>query len=217
MSWILNNIPMMTDLVIQHLLLCIPAIILSFLIAIPIGRLAFSVPLIGRVLTSISSLLYTIPALPLLIIIPLIFGTPLRSPVTVIIALVVYGVALMARSATDAFGSVDAQLRDTAVAMGYSKARIFWQVDLPLAAPLLISGLRVVTVSTIGLVTIGALIGIPSLGSLLTDGFQRAIVIEVVCGIVLTMLIALLLDTALGLVERLLLPWSQVDQGHGGQ
>ena len=216
MSWILNNIPMMTDLVIQHLLLCIPAIILSFLIAIPIGRLAFSVPLIGRVLTSISSLLYTIPALPLLIIIPLIFGTPLRSPVTVIIALVVYGVALMARSATDAFGSVDAQLRDTAVAMGYSKARIFWQVDLPLAAPLLISGLRVVTVSTIGLVTIGALVGIPSLGSLLTDGFQRVIVIEVVCGIVLTMLIALLLDTALGLVERLLLPWAQADQGHGG-
>lgn len=216
MSWIIDNIPMMTGLVIEHLLLCLPAIVLSFVIAIPIGRLAFNYPILGRALTSIFSLLYTIPALPLLVIIPLIFGTSLRSPATVIIALVVYGVALMARTATDAFGSVDAQLRDTAVAMGYSNSRIFWQVDLPLAAPLLISGLRVVTVSTIGLVTIGALVGIPSLGSLLTDGFQRSIVIEVVCGIVLTMLIALILDNLLGLAQRLLLPWSLADQAQGG-
>lgn len=216
MSWIIDNIPMMTGLVIEHLLLCLPAIVLSFVIAIPIGRLAFNYPILGRALTSFFSLLYTIPALPLLVIIPLIFGTSLRSPATVIIALVVYGVALMARTATDAFGSVDAQLRDTAVAMGYSNSRIFWQVDLPLAAPLLISGLRVVTVSTIGLVTIGALVGIPSLGSLLTDGFQRSIVIEVVCGIVLTMLIALILDNLLGLAQRLLLPWSLADQAQGG-
>lgn len=216
MNWITQNSEMIAEMVYRHLLLSVPAIVLSFLIAIPIGRIAFLYPKIGRTLTNISSLLYTIPALPLLVMIPILFGTSLRSPATVIIALVVYGVALMARTATDAFGSVDAQLRDTAVAMGYSPTRIFWKVDFPLAAPLLISGLRVVTVSTIGLVTIGALVGIPSLGSLLTDGFQRGIVIEVVTGIVLTMTIALILDALLGLSQRVLLPWTRAESAQSG-
>ncbi|WP_336249075.1 ABC transporter permease [Stomatohabitans albus] len=207
---------MILELLVQHLLLSIPAIVLSFVIAIPIGRIAFNYPKIGRVLTNMASLLYTIPALPLLIIIPILFGTSLRSYSTVIIALVVYGVALMARSATDAFGAVDPQLRDTALAMGYSKMRIFWQVDLPLAAPLLLSGLRVVTVSTIALVTIGALVGISSLGSLLTDGFQRGIVVEVLTGTLLTMAIALVLDVLLGSSRGLLLPWTKATPESAG-
>lgn len=118
-------------------------------------------------------------------------------------------VALMVRSAADAFGAVDQKTRDAAVAVGYSPRSIFWTVDLPLATPVLLSGLRVVTVSTIGLVTIGALIGIPSLGSLLTDGFQRGITAEVVTGLLCTVVLALLLDALLLVFGRAITPWNR--------
>ena len=96
---------------------------------------------------------------------------------------------------------------DSAVAPGYSRTRILWGVDLPLATPVLVSGIRVVTVSTVGLVTIGALIGIPSLGTLLTDGFKRDIMAEVGTGIAATVLLALVLDAVVLLAGRVLTPW----------
>jgi osmoprotectant transport system permease protein len=126
-----------------------------------------------------------------------------------IIALSIYGVALLVRSAEDAFASVDPQVRDAAIAVGNSPRSVFWRVDLPLAIPVLISGIRVVTVSTIALVTIGALIGVSGLGTLLTDGFQRGIVAEVATGVVATIVLALLLDGLLLIVERLLTPWTR--------
>ena len=98
-------------------------------------------------------------------------------------------------------------MRDSAVALGYSRTRILWGVDLPLATPVLVSGIRVVTVSTVGIVTIGALIGIPSLGTLLTDGFKRDIMAEVGTGIAATVLLALVLDAVVLLAGRVLTPW----------
>ena len=93
----------------------------------------------------------------------------------------------MARSAADAFGSVDDGVRQSATAVGYSSWQRFWQVELPLAGPVLLAGLRVVAVSTIALVTVGAIVGVQSLGYYFTDGYQRHIVFEVLTGLVLTM------------------------------
>jgi osmoprotectant transport system permease protein len=84
---------------------------------------------------------------------------------------------------------------------------MFWRVDLPLALPVILAGVRVVTVSTISLATIGALVGIAGLGSLLTDGFQRGITSEVVVGILVTAILALALDGLLLLTGRILAPW----------
>lgn len=209
MTWLTTNWQQVVGLIWAHLALSVPAIAISVVVAIPIGRLAYRKPAIGGSLLSITSLLYAIPALPMLIIIPAGFGFSLRSSWTMIIALSVYGVALMVRSAADAFGAVDQKTRDAAVAVGYSPRSIFWTVDLPLATPVLLSGLRVVTVSTIGLVTIGALIGIPSLGSLLTDGFQRGITAEVVTGLLCTVVLALLLDALLLVFGRAITPWNR--------
>lgn len=209
MTWLTMNWQQVVGLIWAHLALSVPAIAISVVVAIPIGRLAYRKPAIGGSLLSITSLLYAIPALPVLIIIPAVFGFSLRSSWTMIIALSVYGVALMVRSAADAFGAVDQKTRDAAVAVGYSPRSIFWTVDLPLATPVLLSGLRVVTVSTIGLVTIGALIGIPSLGSLLTDGFQRGITAEVVTGLLCTFVLALLLDALLLVFGRAITPWNR--------
>lgn len=209
MNWLTANWQQVLELTRDHLLLSVPAILISVLVAVPIGRLAYRRPRIGGPLLGAATLLYAIPALPLLIIIPAILGIPLRSQATMIIALSVYGVALLVRTAADAFSSVDPRVRDAAIAIGNSPRSVFWRVDLPLAIPVLLSGIRVVTVSTIGLVTIGALIGVPSLGSLLTDGFQRGIAAEVATGVIATVLLALLLDAALLALGRLVTPWTR--------
>lgn len=209
MTWLALNWQQVVTLAVAHLLLSGPAIVISVLIAVPIGRLAFRRPRIGGAVSATATLLYAIPALPLLIIIPAIAGTPLRSSATMILALSVYGVALLTRTAADALSSVDAGVRTAAVAVGHSPRSVFWRIDLPLAVPVLIGGIRVMAVSTVGLVTIGALIGVPSLGTLLTDGFQRGIAAEVATGVIATVVLALLIDAALVLTGRLLAPWAK--------
>lgn len=209
MSWFLDNWQWVAELTWIHIKLCIPAIALAVLIAVPLGYVGFRWPRVGGPVASFTSLLYAIPALPLIIVLPMLLGTTLRSPVTIVAALTIYGVALLVRNATDAFGSVDSFARESARAMGMSRWASFWKVELPLAGPVLLSGIRVVSVSTISLATIGALVGMPSLGSLLTDGFQRGILGEVLSGIVMTVVLALVMDALLLLLGRILLPWSR--------
>lgn len=207
MNWLGQNWERLGELILNHVALSVPAIVISVLVAVPIGRLAFRRPIVGGPVLGAASLLYAVPALPLLVVIPALAGLSPRSPWVMVIALSLYGIALLVRTSSDAFAAVDRTVREGALAVGHSPASVFWRVDLPLALPVLIPGIRVVTVSTISLVTIGALIGVPSLGSLLTDGFQRGIMPSVVTGVVATVVLALLLDGLLLLVGRLLTPW----------
>ena len=135
MSWFTANLPWVSSLLRDHLLLALPPIVLSILIAVPIGRLAYRRPRLGGLLLETSTLLYAVPSLPLLILIPAIIGTPLRSSATMIVALTIYGVALLVRFAADAFSSVEPAVRESAVAIGYSSRSLLWRVDLPLAIP----------------------------------------------------------------------------------
>lgn len=202
--------PEVLDLLRAHVLLSVPAIVISVLVAVPVGLFAARHPRVGNTVVQVTSLAYTIPALPMLVIVPFIVAVPLRSQINVIIALCVYGIALIVRTATDAFRSVPEEVRTAAVAQGMSPSQIAWKVDMPLAIPVLISGLRVLCVSTVGLVTIGALIGVSSLGSLFTDGFQRNITAEVVVGIVSVVLLAVLFDVACLILQRLCTPWTRL-------
>ncbi|WLF42856.1 ABC transporter permease [Corynebacterium diphtheriae] len=207
--WLMHAWPEVLDLLRAHVLLSVPAIVISVLVAVPVGLFAARHPRVGNTVVQVTSLAYTIPALPMLVIVPFIVAVPLRSQINVIIALCVYGIALIVRTATDAFRSVPEEVRTTAVAQGMSPSQIAWKVDMPLAIPVLISGLRVLCVSTVGLVTIGALIGVSSLGSLFTDGFQRNITAEVVVGIVAVVLLAVLFDVACLILQRLCTPWTR--------
>lgn len=207
MNWLAQNWAQVGELAWEHLRLCLPAIALAVIIAVPIGRLSFRFGRLGGALTSTATLLYAIPALPMLIVVPAVAGVPLRSPANMVITLTLYGIALLVRSAADGFASVDRAVRDSSVAIGHSPLAAFWRVDLPLALPVILAGVRVVAVSTVSLVTVGALIGVSSLGTLLTDGFQRGIFAEVLTGIVATIALALLVDAALLLLGRALMPW----------
>ncbi|WP_249666105.1 ABC transporter permease [Nocardioides faecalis] len=209
MSWLSLNRDFVLEMTLQHLRLAAPAIAISVVVAVLLGRIAWRWPRAGAVVLGAAGLLYSVPALPLLIVIPVLLGIPLRSGLTLVVALAVYGTALLAGTAAEAFRSVDPRVREAAEAMGYSRTGLLLRVDLPLALPVLLSGIRVISVSTVSLVTIGALVGIPSLGNLLTDGFQRGIQAEIVTGVVATMALAVLLDLVLVGLGIVLTPWNR--------
>lgn len=209
MNWVLANLDLIGRLSLEHLRLSVVPIVLGFVLAIPLGWVAWRLRITGAVLLTVAGLLYTIPSIALIVALPAIIGTSLLSESNVTIALTLYAVAIMARSVAEALGSVDAGTRQAAVAMGYSSWRRFWGVDFPLAGPVLLAGLRVVAVSTIALVTVGALVGIDSLGYLFTNGYQRRIIPEILAGLVVTMALALIVDGLLVLVGRALMPWTR--------
>lgn len=216
MSWLSNNLDLILALSLQHIRLSIPPIVLGFLIAIPLGFVAHRYQLTRGIILTVSGVLYTIPSLALFVILPPTLGISFLSEVNVTIALTIYAVALMSRTVADALTSVDPAVRQSATALGYSSWRRFWTVEFPLAGPVLLAGLRVVAVSTVSLVTVGILIGVQSLGYLFTNGFQRRIIEEIFAGVVMTVVVALLIDLALVLLGRALMPWTR-PQGTAGK
>ncbi len=212
MNWLINNYESIAPLLLNHLRLSVVPIVAGFAIAVPLGWLAWRFHLTRGLLLTLAGLLYTIPSLALFAILPPLLGLPYLSEINVTIALTIYAVALMARSAADAFGSVDSDVRQSATAVGYSGWQRFWAVELPLAGPVLLAGLRVVVVSTIALVTVGVLVGVKSLGLLFIDGSQRQIPFEVLTGVVLTMALALLIDGLLVIAGRMVMPWTRSDR-----
>jgi osmoprotectant transport system permease protein len=211
MTWIFANFEQIVMLTRDHILLSIPPILLGFILAVPIGYIAHRYRVSRGVLLTVSGLLYTIPSLALVVAMPAILGTKILDPLNLIATLTIYAIALMVRTATDAFDSVSPDVRQSATAMGYGPWSRFWKVELPLAGPVLLAGLRVVSASTVSLVTLGALVGLSGLGYLFTDGYQRSFATEIFTGVVLTVVIAVVFDLLLILLGRVVLPWAKIE------
>lgn len=216
MSWVWSNLDLVLALTLRHAALSVPPILLGFLLSVPLGYLCFRFGLGGPVFRVVSrtvlvvcALLYTIPSIPLFVTLPAVTGRSLLDPANVVIALTIYALALMVSVACDAFVSVDEDTRRAATAVGHDGWQRFLRVDLPLAGPVLLSGVRVVSVSTISLLTVGQLIGVTTLGYLFTNGFQRRITEEILTGIVAVVVIAVVFDVLLVLIGRLLMPWTR--------
>lgn len=212
MTWVANNAQWIAHLVWLHLWLSVSAILVSVLIAVPVGWMVNRHKLTREALIALISVIYAVPSLPMFIVIPAITGVSMRSAAAVVIVLSIYGVALLQRTAADAFAAVPQEVLGSATAMGYSPWQKFWRIELPLAGSIIIAGLRVVVVNTVSLVTVGAVIGIQSIGTLFTDGFQRGIIAEVVTGLVLTIVLALALDALTVLAGWLLFPWKRAER-----
>ena len=209
MDWVLSHLDDIGRLTVTHIVLCVPAIVIGFVVSVPLGYAASRSSVARGVLLTLGNILYTIPGIALVVLVPVTLGLQILNPANVTIALLVYAVAIMVRSAADAFVSVSADVRQSATAQGYSSSQRFWRVELPLAGPVLLAGIRVVSVSTISLATVGALVGIPSLGTFFTDAFQRNFALEAVVGLVLVLLLAAVFDLLLSLLGRALMPWTR--------
>ena len=211
MEWFLGHTDQVLRLTLLHLVQSIVPLVLGVIIAVPLAALVRSSKrLRGAVLTT-GSLLYTIPSLALFVTLPAILGTRILDISNIIIALTIYAVALMLRVSVDAFDSVDNSVRQAAVAMGYRPLRRFLTVDLPLSVPVLFAGLRVVSVSNISMVSVGALIGVENLGYFFRDGLRRYFLTEIVVGIIATLVLAFLMDLVFVLLQRALTPWLRAD------
>ena len=208
MDWVWASRAELAALTLTHAWLSAVPVIVGLAIAVPAGWWASRHRRVGSIVLGLGSVVYTIPSLALFVILPSVLGTPLLSPVNVVVALSLYAVALLVRTAVDAFGAVPAVVLDAATATGYSPAGRGWRVELPLAGPVLLAGARVASFSTVSLVSVGALMGVSSLGSLFTDGFRRNFTTEIVAGVVGTVLLAVVFDAILVLLGRLLMPWT---------
>ncbi len=217
MNWTLDNLDLIREYTLNHARLAVIPILVSVLLAIPLGWVANLSPRLRSFVISGGSLLYTIPSLPLFVILPLILPTRVLDDTNLVVALCIYGVAIMSRSAADALASVDRTTIDAATAVGYSSVTRFFKVELPLAGPVLMAGIRVVSVSTIALVSVGVIIGSKNLGYFFQNGKQRGILEEVVVGILLSLLLALIFDLVILLVGRILMPWNRDSSGQRGE
>ena len=209
MRWMLANLDLIGELTLNHIRLSVIPIIASFVLSIPLGWLANRNAILRSIVITGGSLLFTIPSLPLFVILPLIIPTRVLDETNLVVALSIYGVAIMARSAADALASVEGPTLDASTAIGFSPAGRFFRVELPLAGPVLLAGIRVVSVSTIALVSVGVIIGSANLGYLFQNGKQRGILEEVVVGILISLILALVFDLVIVGIGKLAMPWNR--------
>jgi len=209
MNWVFQNFSTIWGYVLDHIGLSVPAIVVGFVLSVPLGYWTSKSPIARSILLTVFSILYTLPALVLFVLVPVALGLSILDPNNVVVALTVYAMAIMIRTANDAFAAVSPTVRESARAIGYSPVQRFFRVELPLAGPVLLAGIRVVSVSTVSLATIGGFIGIPSLGSLFLTGFQIQYFPEIWSGIVAVLIIAAVFDLILSTVGRILLPWNR--------
>ena len=210
MTWVSQNVGLIASLSVDHVRLSLTPIVLGFVIAVPLGWFAHRFSWSRAAVLAVVGVLYTIPSLALFMVLPPLLGISILSEINVIIALTVYAVAIMVRQAADAFASIEPATLRAATAVGFAEWGRFFHVELPLAGPVLLAGVRVVAVSTVSLVTVGVLVGVPSLGFFFTDGFQRRIVAEIVTGVVMTFAVAMIIDGLLVLLGRMIMPWSRL-------
>ncbi|HWD63389.1 MAG TPA: ABC transporter permease subunit, partial [Humibacter sp.] len=206
MNWLIENAGQIWQLTLIHVGLSVPPIIVGLVLAVPIGWLTNRYRASRGTVLAVVGILYAIPSLPLFLVLPSIIGTKVLDPANVVISLSIYAVAIMVRTASDAFAAVDVDVLLAATAVGFSTWRRFWSVELPLAGPVLLSGIRVVSVSTISLVSVGSVIGVPSLGYFFLRGFQVGFPLEIGVGIVGTIVIAVVFDLILAGLGRVLMP-----------
>lgn len=209
MNWIIENVGLIVELAGVHLRQSLIALVLGVALSIPLGRIAWRYRLVRGPIIVLTGLLYTIPSLALLILLPAIAGYSALSETNLIVALTIYAVAILVRAVADGLDSVDEDVRRSATATGYGATRRFWAVELPLAGPVILAGVRIAAVSTIALATVGILVGVTNLGYLFTNGLDRRLIEEVFAGVLATVVLALLVDLALVLLGRLLLPWQR--------
>ena len=212
MTWLGDHLADVLGLIGQHAYLAGVPLVLGLLIALPLGWLARRYSVLYPFLIIGTGLLYTIPSLALFIMLPLLLGTKILDPFNVLVAMTIYTVALLVRTVADGLGSVPDDVNQSATAMGYKRVHRLTSVELPLAVPVISAGLRVAAVSNVSIVSVAALIGVSQLGSLFTDGFQRAFLDPIVVGIVACVLLALLFDVVILGATRLMTPWQRAGE-----
>ncbi len=195
-----------TTALTQHVLLTVEAVAIATLVAVPLALVAFRHPRLSGLVIGTSGVLYTIPSLALFAV---LYPALRDRRTTVLVGLVVYALLVLVRNVLVGLRGVDPAVTDAARGLGQSPTRILLTVQLPNALPSVVVGLRLATVSTVALVTIGVVVGYGGLGQLMYRGFTSLYRAEIVTATVLTLAVAFVADVLLWLAGRLATPWAR--------
>ncbi|MDQ3953818.1 MAG: ABC transporter permease [Actinomycetota bacterium] len=205
-SWIGDNADELLARSWEHVLLTLIAVGIGLAISFPVGVYCHRHRRVYGPVATAAGILYTIPSLALFAMLVSFTGL---STTTAEIGLVSYTLLILIRNVVAGLGGVPADAREAALGMGYSPRQLLWRVELPLALPVIVAGIRIATVTVIGLVTVTAMIGMGGLGHFILLGLERFFWTATIVGSVLSVVLAVCADRLLILVERLLTPWNR--------
>jgi osmoprotectant transport system permease protein len=205
-DWTFNHLPDIGHRVVEHLILTFIAVGVGFVIAFVLSLGIRQMPLLYSPVTWVAGVLYSIPSLALFALLIPFTGL---SITTAEIGLVSYTLLILVRNIVSGIRSVPPDVRESAIGMGYSDWQLLWKIELPLASSVIIAGVRVALVTTIGLVTVTAVIGQGGLGALIVQGIQQFFATPLVIGAVLSITLAVVLDSLLVALQRSVTPWTR--------
>ncbi|MEU5423512.1 ABC transporter permease [Streptomyces sp. NPDC001407] len=196
----------LTDATLQHIGITLASVAIGVLVAFPLALLARRWRAAAGPVLGLTTVLYTVPSLAMFSLLVPVFGLSVSVVVT---GLVLYSLTVLVRNILAGLASVPEEAREAARGMGYGPLRLLFAVELPLALPALMAGLRIATVSTVSLTTVGAIIGYGGLGNLIYEGMHSYFKAQVLTASVLCVVLAIVADLLLLLVQRLLTPWTR--------
>lgn len=206
-DWISQHLDLVWQRLLEHVELTVIAVVLGLLIAFPLAVISYRNRQVYAAVTTVTGIVYTIPSLALFAIVGAYTGY--LSTTTAEIGLVGYTLLILIRNIVAGLRGVPEDAREAARGMGYSNSQMLWRVELPLALPVIIAGVRLATVTTIGLVTVTAVLGLGGFGHFILDGLRTFFTTETLLGAVLSVILAVLVDALLLLLQRVLTPWNR--------
>lgn len=207
LDWIAGNADAIAGRLLEHVQMTVIAVAVGFVISFALAILVRRAPTLYGPIIGISGTLYAIPSLALFALLVPFTGLSL---VTAEIALVSYTLLILVRNIVAGLEGVPPDALEAAEAMGFTPAQRFWRVEVPIALPVIVAGIRIATVTTVGLVTVTTLIGLGGLGYLIVNsGINRFFPTSIYTGVVLAVGLAVMADVLLLALQRLLTPWSR--------
>ncbi|MGI8658109.1 MAG: ABC transporter permease [Candidatus Limnocylindria bacterium] len=207
-AWIVREADEIGRRTLEHVALTLVAVVIGFVLSFALALLVRRVPWLQGPVIGVSGILYSIPSLALFAM--LVPFTGIQSPVTAEIALVSYTILILLRNILAGLEGVPDDVIEAAKGMGYTPWQRLWRVELPVALPVIVAGLRIATVTVIGLVTVTALIGLGGLGYLIVEiGYRRFFLTATIVGSVGAILLAVFADRGFVLLQRALTPWAR--------
>ncbi len=191
---------------IQHLWITAYALALGVLIAFPLALIARRIPRLEAYIVGTSTAIYTIPSLALF---PFLVPFTGITATTVVIGLALYALTILVRAVLSGLAGVPDEVREAATGLGYGRGRLLMRVELPLALPVIMAGLRVATVSTVALTTVGTLVSYGGLGNLIEDGVRNNFKAELLAASVMCVVIAVVLDAIIVGLQWVATPWTR--------
>jgi len=211
-SWVSRNLDTIWERTVEHLTLTGVALAVGLVLSIGLAVVALRWPRSYDSITSVTGIMYTIPSLAVFAFLaPIVgIGSPTDRFITAEVALVSYTLLILVRNIVTGIRNVPAETTEAALGMGYRPSQVLRRIQMPLAMPVIIAGLRIATVTVIGLVTVTSLLGLGGLGFFILDGLRRSILFptEIIVGVALSVTLAAVLDFGLLLLGRALTPWA---------